>query len=559
MDEYHVFFPDIKAGTSDPLIISPKIQSAVIERNMFVGPRPKVGGMPSKVILRSQDGRYHISDIGENSEVLAFAPLPREISEGYVSVFRVYSDDTNRVRIGDDYTLNVTVLFNGRVCTWDLTGEFRKTRIFLRDPDGRIVTDAKTVKTAFSYFLTLTWSGDLYFNHRLYMKNVHSIATVDQTGFAVIMNTGHRYDYYYMFEVYPYKHIVPHVEQGTYGGESGEDDRSLPVFLSNMLGSICLLRNRRVEMPLSNRSFSNVKRDIPEELSRYFDNVDYTVTSLAVSTRHFATLSRISRRNQEVHIWGDTISFFTDSKTVDLDPCFYKNITVTSRGETIKTRKIIVDIVASEIMLNCEHGDIVPDVFAINFDDNTSCLISSPLSLAKPFPHRVRALHSTRDGILVVTSSDSVNTIWEFPDIANGISYKMASSPVSFAASKEGYILVYPDGTSSISDTLKTRIEYPADLKTAGGIAEIYVSGSRFIAILKNGTVTMLRKVRVPDFFGNVRSNSLRAEKTASFQRESQRKQAEPESPDSRRRKPDRTYTDNGNPKKRKPDMDWWH
>jgi hypothetical protein len=517
--EDRVFFP----GIETKMYSSPKIQFAELERNTFA----KWGGEYNKMILRAEDGNYYISDIGEYSEDLKLIHLPIGIPEGSgsVSVFKLYPDDSEPVdfRLYDrdaPHTLTVTLLLNGTVSTWNLTEKGTESRgsvvpSLLRDPEGRVVRDAQTVVTARSYFLTLTRSGHLYYNHQHYMENVQSIAAVDQTGFAVIMNPEHEYGYYCMFEVHPFKSTIPNVNQGSYGGR--RDIRlplvvNEPIFLLNTLGYAFLGRDGKVEMGSRGRSVPDVKcKDIPDELSKHLR--DNYVKSLVASTHHFAALVELTDGSQGFHIWGENLCFssFTDSEPEYLDPCFYKSegIKVNRRGNVERKRKHIVSIVASNLDFDYGYGK-VPDVFAINFEDNTSYLLSTSIPFSRSFPDHVQALHSTADGLLVLTRSKNVNRIWILYTAGETLTYEI-SAPISFATTGQGFVLIYPDGRPQFSNKSHIEDEQFERIDKAGGIAEIYSSGSRFIAILKDGTVTMLnpRRKSLAFMYGDWRKRDM--------------------------------------------------
>jgi hypothetical protein len=232
------------------------------------------------------------------------------------------------------------------------------------------------------------------------------------------------------------------------------------------------------------------------------------VKSVTISRLHFAALLQLGNESQEVYIWGNKEK---KSEKVDfkMHPCFEKKNPETGKTE----RKRIADIAISDNSLSdfynyfttYKHfrGHHHKKVIALNFEDNSSCLLSiskedeseedesedgNDLSFLVSFPsEHTRSIHNTADGMLVVTDSKilKVTEPGQRFDIVTDSDRRY----VSFVASPDGYVIVYPDGEHKISGSVQPPIDIEDKITRGGGIAEIHHDRSgTFHAILRNGT-----------------------------------------------------------------------
>jgi hypothetical protein len=364
----------------------------------------------------------------------------------------------------------------------------------LKDQEGKIVEDAETVVAANWYVLVLTRSGDLYFNQDLYMKNVRSIVDASSYGFTLTLNKHHMSQIYGIQVLDRYLkgednrgNKVDFRELRSHGFYFGDRDSSLPVvgpsvYTENILGKMMLRADGRLESDFS----------IPLELENHLRDKSNYVKSVVVSRYHFATLLQLGNESQEVYVWGDEVSRKVDFKT---HSCFEKKNPETGKTE----RKRIADIAISDNSLNDVYNFFMPtrghpqDAIAFNFEDNSSCLLSisedgDELSVLASFPsEHTRSIHNTADGMLVVTDSK----IFKITEAGQSLDIVTDSDRryVSFVASPDGYVIVYPDGEHKISESVRPPTDIEDKITRGGGIAEIHHDRSgTFHAILRNGT-----------------------------------------------------------------------
>jgi hypothetical protein len=371
--------------------------------------------------------------------------------------------------------------------------------VFLRDRKGEIVQDAQTVVTVNWYVLTLTRSGDLYFNHEHYMENVQSIVLANSFRFILKLGKEHKHVYHRNPRLIEY--LKGQDDRGLADDakelrKHGEDIGFRPVtpsvadetYLANSIWDLCLRSDGRIEAP---DLFSSISKELLERLAVESNYVE----SLVASSHHFAALLRLDDGSQEVYIWGDHYAHETaDNKNPNLHLFFQKTNPEDGKSE----RKRIVNIVASHEDHDFFLSEGYPtEAFAVNFEDNTSCLLSWKGWFLGSLAEHVRSIYGTVDGILIVTDSGNLKVVHDLLGDFQGEWYleelkivDIKPRPVSFVVASDGYVLLYPNGASEISKSAQPPPEIRKRIRRAGGIAEIYhdVNGS-FHAILRNGTI----------------------------------------------------------------------
>jgi hypothetical protein len=372
----------------------------------------------------------------------------------------------------------------------------------LKDQEGKIVEDAETVVAANWYVLVLTRSGDLYFNQDLYMKNVRSIVDASSYGFTLTLNKHHMSQIYDIQVLDRYLkgednrgNKVDFRELRSHGFYFGDRDSSLPVvgpsvYTENILGKMTLRADGRLDTDFP----------IPPELkTRLTDESNY-VKNVAVSPFHFAALLQLDNENQEVYVWGEQTPVISERVDFKMHPCFVEENPEIGRA----VRKRIVDITISDNKnYNIDsvrgHRDYFvrdrrridyKDVIALNFEDNSSCLllISDNLSYLTSFSsEHTRSIHNTADGTLIVTDSK----IFKMTEAGQSLNIVTDSHRryVSFVASLDGYVIVYPNGEFIASESVQPPTKIKNTIRQGDGIAEIHHDRSgTFHAILRNGT-----------------------------------------------------------------------
>jgi hypothetical protein len=221
------------------------------------------------------------------------------------------------------------------------------------------------------------------------------------------------------------------------------------------------------------------------------------VKSVTISRLHFAALLQLGNESQEVYIWGEEEK---KSEKVDFDrfPCLQNGNSEDGKIE----RKRIVDITLSDNdnYTRDHYNNFMKDhlridyknVIALNLEDNSSCLLlisDDDLSFLTFFPsEHTRSIHNTADGMLVVTDSK----IFKITEAGQSLDIVTDSDRryVSFVASPDGYVIVYPDGEHKISESVRPPTDIEDKITRGGGIAEIHHDRSgTFHAILRNGTL----------------------------------------------------------------------
>ena len=380
----------------------------------------------------------------------------------------------------------------------------------LKNQKGHLVEDAETVVAANWYVLVLTRSGDLYFNQDLYMENVQSIAAASTREFVLVLKKPHRHEFHCNFYITWYlKSQDNHNgkddigELRSHGSNSGLRDSSLPVvgrsvYYGNLVGHIYLKADGRLETDFH----------IPPELkTRLTDESNY-VKNVAVSPFHFTALLQLDNENQEVYVWGGqrahafgwqtpVISERVDFK---MHPCFVEENPENGRA----VRKRVVDITVSDSK-NYNTDSIrgyrdyfvrdrrridYKNVIALNFEDNSSCLllISDNLSYLTSFSsEHTRSIYNTADGVLIVTDSK----IFKMTEAGQSLNIVTDSRRryASFVASLDGYVIVYPNGEFVASESVRPPFDIEDMIRQGNGITEIHHDRSgTFHAILRNGT-----------------------------------------------------------------------
>jgi hypothetical protein len=453
--ENHIFFPDIKSEASEILENIAQICDLPTElaklTQRYLGFPPKVqvwNGYPGQATLRSQDHKMYILD----AEKGPIGPLGIIDQNGSASLYR---RPIGLARDRDYIPWNrrrekviLATLVDGMVNTQEVAehqdvagNDFRNVNYrilpvdtivptYLRDREGKIVKDAQTMVTSDWYVLTLTRSGDLYFNHEYYTGKVRSIVTANHTEFVLVMNKDHEYEYHHNFNLERYRNqeyvsgtiadgrgLISH---GKYRGFRTPSivDKTSSSWLFNHLAAAFLMSDGNIEVGPYETDEDGEYEEIPEllkyakipdPLKNHLQEKSNYVERMAASSNHFAALLRLAGAHQEVYIWGRDFSFFTE--TADLDPCFRRGDLKT--GETL--RKHIVGIVATRIELYLPIRVNKEEAFAINFEDDTSCIISSR-GLCYPTSSKpVRSLYKMADGLLVVTESGHV-TLSDYPE-----------------------------------------------------------------------------------------------------------------------------------------------
>jgi hypothetical protein len=391
-----------------------------------------------------------------------------------------------------------------------------KSPTVLKDQKGNLVEDAEIVVAANWYVLTLTRSGDLYFNQDLYMENVQSIATASTNEFVLILNESHEYEYHHNRSLSLYLK-----RQNNRGGKEnirklrsyGEDfelrDPSLPavgpsVYIRNYLGYMCLRTDGRIEC------------DSPISLELYYTSLADSsnhVKIVVASRYHFAALLQLSNGSQEVYVWGEDPAI-SEKLDFGMHRCFVKE-TPDGKAE----RKRIVNIMVSDNVYDTvDNSNYFMSqrkrirhkiAVALHFEDNTSCLLSlsenlhlsriaAPFLLIPPLPpilsvltsfhEHIRSIYTTLDGMLIVTDSRilKITEPGRVPDIVADSDRRY----VSFVASSDGYVIVYPDGKYDASESVQPPADIQDMIRRGNGIAEIHHDRSgTFHAILRNGTL----------------------------------------------------------------------
>jgi hypothetical protein len=376
-----------------------------------------------------------------------------------------------------------------------------KSPTYLKDQEGKIVEDAEIVVAANWYVLTLTRSGDLYFNQHLYMKNVRSIATASTNHFVLILNENHAHEFHRNMRLRTYLR-----DRNAYNGKEIEELKSIgrnfglrdssrrvvgpSVYIENISGRLGLQADGRLESD-----------DIPEELESVLADGSNYVKIVAASSYFFAALLELGDGNQQVHIWSDGDNVVVD---FEMHSCFKKK----KPEDGTVVRKRIVDITVSDdsrSMTSQYYGYFgadryMPskghpqDAIALNFEDNSSCLLSiskdgAELSFLASFPsEHTRSIHNTADGMLVVTDS-KILKMTEAGRSLNIVTDSKRRRYVSFVASADGYVIVYPNGEYDASESVQPPIDIKNTIRQGGGIAEIHHDRSgTFHAVLRNGT-----------------------------------------------------------------------
>jgi len=395
-----------------------------------------------------------------------------------------------------------------------LSGESKSPTV-LKDQKGNLVEDAEIVVAANWYVLTLTRSGDLYFNQDLYMENVQSIATASTNEFVLILNESHEYDFHRNIGLISYlknqdgEKKDDMEELRSYGEDFELRDPSLPavgpsVYIRNYLGYMCLRTDGRIEC------------NSPISLELYYTSLADSsnhVKIVVASRYHFAALLQLGNGSQEVYVWGEGPAI---SEKVDfgMHRCFVKE-TPDGKAE----RKRIVNIMVSDNVYDAADNSNYfmsqrkrirhKIAVALHFEDNTSCLLSlsenlRPPRILPPFLHipplppvlsvltsfheHIRSIYTTVDGMLVVTDSKilKVTEPGQVPEIVADSDRRY----VSFVASSDGYVIVYPDGKYDASESVQPPADIQDMIRRGNGIAEIYHDRSgTFHAILRNGTL----------------------------------------------------------------------
>jgi hypothetical protein len=371
-----------------------------------------------------------------------------------------------------------------------------KIPTYLKDQEGKIVEDAEIVVAANWYVLTLTRSGDLYFNQDLYMENVQSIATASTDEFVLILNESHEYEFHRNRKIVKYlrdqdarngEEIVGDLK--LYGKNFGDRDSSRrvvgpSVYTENSWGRLGLQADGRL------------KSDdlLPSELESDLADESNYVKSVAASYDYFAALLElIDEGSQEVYVWGEDSTTYI-KVNFKMHSCFEKK---NPENGTV-VRKRISDITVSDnnrymtSQYNYFRTNRYKDVIALNFEDNSSCLLliisDNNLSFLTSFTERTQSIHTTRDGMLIVTDSK----ILKMTEPGRALSTLADSNRryVSFVASSDGYVIVYPGGEYEISESVQPPTDIQNTIHQGNGIAEIYHDKSgTFHAILRNGTL----------------------------------------------------------------------
>ena len=370
-----------------------------------------------------------------------------------------------------------------------------KIPTYLKDQEGKIVEDAEIVVAANWYVLTLTRSGDLYFNQDLYMENVQSIATASTDEFVLILNESYEYEFHRNTKIVKYlrdqdahngEEIVGDLK--LYGKNFGDRDSSRrvvgpSVYTENSWGRLGLQADGRL------------KSDdlLPSELESVLADESNYVKSVAASYDYFAALLElIGEGSQEVYVWGEDSTTYI-KVNFKMHPCFEKK---NPENGTV-VRKRISDITVSDnnrymtSQYNYFRTNRYKDVIALNFEDNSSCLLliisDNNLSFLTSFTERTQSIHTTRDGMLIVTDSK----ILKMTEPGRALSTLVDSNRryVSFVASSDGYVIVYPDGKYGASESVQPPTDIKNTIHQGNGIAELYHDKSgTFHAILRNGT-----------------------------------------------------------------------
>ena len=385
-------------------------------------------------------------------------------------------------------------------------GEF-----YPKDRKGEDVTDAETVVAANWYTLTLTRSGDLYFNQDLYMENVQSIAKASTGKFVLILKKPHEHEFHcndglisYLKNQDSEKKDDMEEFRHLHGENFGLRGSSLPVvgpavyienhmgnIMGNIMGYIALRTDGRLE------TNGPIPPEIKTRLSS--DKSNYVKRVAASYSMHYAALLELGDGSQEVYVWRAGYGSRVDFK---MNPCFEMEDPETGRA----VRKRIVDITISDNSLSDVYNYFMlhstmsskrhhKNVIALNFEDNSSCLLliskdGEELSFLASFPsEHTRSIHNTADGMLVVTDS-KILKITEPGRRFDIVTDSKRRRYVSFVASHDGYVIVYPGGEYDISKSVQPPIKIKNTIRQGGGIAEIHHDKSgTFHAILRNGTL----------------------------------------------------------------------
>ena len=369
----------------------------------------------------------------------------------------------------------------------------------LKDQKGNLVEDVETVVAANWYVLVLTWSGDLYFNQHLYMKNVQSIVQAETNGFVLILNKNHKHEFHSITGLIRFylqdpenrgsKEDIQKLKMNSY--EFGLRDSSLPaighsVYSENLSGRLGLKTDGRLESYYP----------IPSELKTYLTDRSNYVKSVAASSLYHVALLQLGNGSQEVYVWKSHLEI---SGKVDFNrfPCLQKG----NPGDGKPERKRIVGITASDnehyrrghyndfmkVYLRVDYRNMI----ALNLEDNSSCLLlisRGNLSFLGSFPEHTRSIYNIADGMLIVTDSRifKITEPGQVPEIVADSDRRY----VSFVASSDGYVIVYPDGKYDVSESVQPPTDIEDKIRRGGGIAEIYHDRSgTFHAILRDGRI----------------------------------------------------------------------
>ena len=456
------------------------------------------------ILTELKDGKVTVQEVAEHEDC-----------EDYHFNHKIYEEKQLRSRLeefspGFQCCLDYTRAKHRRI----LSGE-SKSPTLLKDQKGNFVEDAEIVVAANWYVLTLTRSGDLYFNQDLYMENVQSIATASTNDFVLILNENHAHEFHRNMRLRTYLR-----DRNAYNGKEIEELKSIgrnfglrdssrrvvgpSVYIRNYLGYICLRTDGRIEC------------NSPISLELYYtclaDSSNH-VKIVVASRYHFAALLQLGNGSQEVYVWGEEPAI-SEKLDFGMHRCFVKE-TPDGKAE----RKRIVNIMVSDNVYDAADNSNYfmsqrkrirhKIAVALHFEDNTSCLLSlsenlhlsrilPPFLLIPPLPpilsvltsfhEHIRSIYTTVDGMLVVTDSRilKITEPGRVPDIVADSDRRY----VSFVASSDGYVIVYPDGKYDASESVQPPADIQDMIRRGGGIAEIHHDRSgTFHAILRDGRI----------------------------------------------------------------------
>lgn len=488
--DHEIFMFDWEEGMIGPLGIADKKASYSLSRKL-IGPVENainhfiqeeddkyLVGVREKVILtKLLNGTVSTREVAEHENT-----APYHIAGEYSPDLKVSPDDFR------DFTYT-----KHRVLPAEET-----SRTYLTDEKGIIVEDAEIVVAANWYVLTLTRSGNLYFNQGLYMEHVRSIAKATTECFVLILDETHANEFHRNDELISYLR-----DQDTRGDQDdikdlksrgfdfGLRDSSIPAvarttYIDNSEGYMGLMADGRL--------IGNYW--VPTELETHLaDDGSNYVEKLVASSTHFAALLKLSNEGQKVYVWGSSIrmSFNYTSANTHLHPLYLRKNLENGKLE----RKRIVDIVPSTIY---EDEYLADDVFGINFEEDVFCLMSKQGMFMLPsITEHIQSIYNTTDGMLIVTRSGNLHTakISGQESKWNIVTMPMRPQPISFVALPEGFIFSYriPRNTTENKQTtgvlgkkLKLSDRIKENIKNAQGIAEIHFNRGLFYVMLKNGT-----------------------------------------------------------------------